>query len=201
MLQAAEPSSGSLAPLLYGTCREFSWKPHKILLSLALVRAAGPRSIPEATAHSAGTHTAAPTPNPLPGPSPQVADPRVPATLRTPGDGGTRLQRGLCPQPCPAGAGTTQRLCPLTPAGQVEASNRAHHITLPPAPTAPPICKPMGTHCPRLPHSRVWQLPQGFAPSDAYPSCRAPAQHSDGSTIYISINMVYSTATAACQLF
>lgn len=126
MLQAAEPSSDSLAPLLYGTCREFSWKPHKILLSLALVRAAGPRSIPEATAHSAGAHTAAPTPNPLPGPSPQVADPRVPATLCTPGDGGTRLQRGLCPQPCPAGPGTTQRLCPLTPAGQVEASNRAH---------------------------------------------------------------------------
>lgn len=71
MLQAAEPSSGSPASLLHGTCGKLSWEAHRILLSLALGRDAGHCSIPEATAHSAGTHTTAPTPNPPPGPSPK----------------------------------------------------------------------------------------------------------------------------------
>lgn len=41
MLQAAEASSGSPASLLHHTCREFSWKTHQTLPSLALDKAAG----------------------------------------------------------------------------------------------------------------------------------------------------------------
>lgn len=65
-------------------------------------------SIPEATAHSAGTCTAAPTPNPTLSPSPQVAPPQAPANQCTPVDGGTGLQQSLCPLPC-LGSRTKQR--------------------------------------------------------------------------------------------
>lgn len=85
-LQAAEPSSGSSASLPHGTCGKLSRQTHRSCCPWHLT---GHCSIPEATAHSAGTPTTAPTPNPPPAPSPQAPQPRGPNTPCVPRDGGT----------------------------------------------------------------------------------------------------------------
>lgn len=57
--------------------KSFHRKPTKSSCPQPLTGAVGPCSIPEATAHSAGTCTTALTPNPPPGPSPPVALPQA----------------------------------------------------------------------------------------------------------------------------
>lgn len=133
MLQAAEPSSGSPAPLLHGTCGKLSWQTHRILLSLALGRAVGCCTIPEATAHSAGTSTTALTPHPH------------------------QVPPHECHSPCPQGwwhraaeeqvlgTGAMQSPCAQTPAGKgIKQSPRHHPPTFPKSSTAP--LQPLGTN-------------------------------------------------------
>lgn len=157
-------------------------KPIKSSCPRHLTGAAGPCSIPETTAHSAGVHTAAPTPNPA------SAHPKQHSTKPWPPHGMEALG-------CRRVWYNTKAITTDT-SRKAKASKRPFRIILLPGPPVlPPLCILclQTTAC-----SRVWPLPWDFAPSKAHHSSRL--QYSSVPANHISMKMVYSTATAVHQL-